>query len=220
MGYLGTKPQIATSLADGTVTTSKLADGAITTTKLVDGAVTGPKTSGLATVATSGNYNDLSNKPSTGKVLQVVQAVKTDAVAMGTSDWTDIPGLTLNITPSSTSSRVFLSCFIGSVSAGGNGIVLRMVRNGTAIGVGDSSGSRDRVTIRGMREGDTNHNRFSPSFQFVDSPSSTSAVTYKIQVKNEGNGTVFINRAQTDTDISNAYGGRSIASLILTEIAA
>lgn len=59
-------------IADLNVTTAKLADGAVTTVKLADGAVTdakvtdvaASKVTGLAAVATSGNYNDLTNTPS------------------------------------------------------------------------------------------------------------------------------------------------------------
>jgi hypothetical protein len=234
MGYIGTKPQTATTLADNIVTADKIASGAVTATKLATDSVTADK---LATdsvtaskiAADAVNSSEIASGAITssklasgvgGKVLQVVQAVQTSAFSMGTSDWTDISGVTANITPSSTSSRILVSCFFGSVTAGANGIVLRIVRNGTAVGIGDSSGSRDRVTVRGMREGDTNHTRWQPSFQYVDSTSTTSAITYKVQIKTEGNGTAWINRSQTDTDISNAYGGRGIASIILTEIAA
>lgn len=193
-----------TKLATDSVTASKIAADAVNSSEIASGAITSSKlASGVG-----------------GKVLQVVQAVQTSAFSMGTSDWTDISGVTANITPSSTSSRILVSCFFGSVTAGANGIILRIVRNGTAIGIGDASSNRDRVTVRGIRASDTNHTIWQPSFQYVDSPSTTSAITYKIQIKTEGNGTAWINRSQTDTDTTNAYGGRGIASIILTEIAA
>ncbi len=59
-------------IATGAVTNGKIGDGAVDTTKLADGAVTdakvtdvaASKVTGLATVATSGSYTDLTNKPS------------------------------------------------------------------------------------------------------------------------------------------------------------
>lgn len=154
-----------------------------------------------------------------GAVLQVQQSVITSAFTMGTSDWTDIPSFSCNITPISASSKIVVYIFTGSITAGGNAIDYRIVRNGNAIGIGDGAGSRDRVTTRTMREGDTNHVRAMPTVIYVDTPSTTSVITYKIQVKNEGNGTIFFNRAQTDTDTSNAYGGRSISTIVLMEVA-
>lgn len=49
-------------LANGSVTNEKLADGAITDAKVTD--VAASKITGLATVATSGSYSDLTDKPS------------------------------------------------------------------------------------------------------------------------------------------------------------
>lgn len=69
---LATSAVTTAKIADANVTTAKLADGAVTTVKLADGAITDAKVSdvaaskvtGLATVATSGSYTDLTNKPS------------------------------------------------------------------------------------------------------------------------------------------------------------
>lgn len=51
-----------TSIADGSITTAKIADSAVTSAKI--NSVAAAKVTGLATVATSGSFNDLSNKPS------------------------------------------------------------------------------------------------------------------------------------------------------------
>jgi hypothetical protein len=45
-----------------------------------------------------------------GKVLQVVQATKTDTFSTGTNTFVDVTGLTLNITPSSSSNKIFIIC--------------------------------------------------------------------------------------------------------------
>lgn len=62
----------ADKIANNAVTSSKIYDGAVTTSKILDGAVTLDKITGLATVASSGDYDDLSNKPAgftTGKAI-------------------------------------------------------------------------------------------------------------------------------------------------------
>lgn len=67
-------------IANGAVNTVKIADLAVTTDKISNNAVTNEKinsvaaskVTGLATVATSGSYNDLSNKPTIPPGLTVV----------------------------------------------------------------------------------------------------------------------------------------------------
>jgi hypothetical protein len=53
----------------------------------------------------------------------------------------------------------------------------------------------------------------------LDSPSTTSATTYKIQINNSNSSAdCYINRTQGDTDA--VYGGRSASSITLMEIGA
>lgn len=54
MGYLGTKPNVATSLADNIVTADKISDGAVGTNDLSNGAVTAAKIASGAAVANIG----------------------------------------------------------------------------------------------------------------------------------------------------------------------
>jgi hypothetical protein len=156
-----------------------------------------------------------------GTVLKVVQSVKRDAFSMGTSDWTTITDFNGTITPSNSSSKILLQIFIGRQDAGSNGLAFRILRNGSVIegALGDGAGSRDRATTGNMGEGDNNHTRSMATIVYMDSPATTSAVTYSIQVKTEGNSTYFFNRSQNDTDISNAYGARCISTITMTEVA-
>ena len=154
-----------------------------------------------------------------GSVLQVVSANMTSALAMGMSGWTSISGWAATITPSSTSNKVLVLGFCGAVSGASNTQAIRILRGATAIAVGDASGSRSQATTRGARHGDSNHTYSSSSFSCLDSPSSSSAVTYQIQGLTEGNSTLYINRSQNDTD-TFTYGARTCASLTLMEIKA
>ena len=70
--------------SDNTVTTAKIADGAITSAKLASGVG--------------------------GKVLQVVSVAKTDTFSTTSNSFVDVTGLTLNITPSATSSKILVLC--------------------------------------------------------------------------------------------------------------
>jgi hypothetical protein len=158
----------------------------------------------------------------TGAIRQVVQTSKTDAFSMGTSDWTTITGFSASITPATTSNKVLVRVMIGTDASAGNAWLYRILRNGSVPtgSIGDASGSRDRATARKFRTSDGNHSYAPAVMEFLDSPASTSAVTYSIQVKVESNGTYFFNRTQTDTDTSNAFGGRSISTYTLLEVVA
>jgi hypothetical protein len=155
-----------------------------------------------------------------GTVLQVVQTAKTDAFSMGTSDWTTITGFSAAITPSSTANKVLIRASIGCDASTGNAYIYRLLRNGSVPSgsVGNASGSRDQSIARKQRTADGNHSYAPAVMEFLDSPSSTSSVTYSIQVKAESNGTYYFNRTQNDTDTSNAFGARAMSSYTLMEV--
>ena len=127
-----------------------------------------------------------------GKVLQVVSTTTT-AVSSINSDsdtLTDIPNLNVSITPSSTSSKIFLT---GSVFYGidndtyGSLGGISFFRGTTQIG--DGSSDIASGTVVGIGYTGTN-NHVTVPIQFLDSPSTTSATTYKIRCKNLVGGTV------------------------------
>jgi hypothetical protein len=157
-----------------------------------------------------------------GTVLQVVSVTKTDIFSTtSTNTFVDITGLTANITPKSSSSRIVVIVHLGAF--GNNAGVartasFRIMRDSTAIGVGASEGSRLSANFRDFIDADANHAR-NGSFTHVDSPNTTALVTYKLQASNQGN-TLFINRTGNDDNNANAWGSRCASSLTLMEIAA
>ena len=151
-----------------------------------------------------------------GKVLQVISTIKTDTFSQAaTASLTDITGLSVTITPSATASKVFVIAHIGvsDVSAG-SGLGFALVRASTKIGAGDTAGSRNAVIAGGIYDPE----RANPvAFSFLDSPSTTSATTYKIQMYNN-NATGYVNRTHTDTDVA-AYP-RGSSTITVWEIGA
>lgn len=153
-----------------------------------------------------------------GAVLQVVSTTKTDTfTTTAQNTWTDITGFSATITPSSTSSKILVTTSLvmgGRVSV--NAAFARLLRDSTAIGIGDAAGSRTRTTFDTYLSADDDFGGQN-GHSFLDSPSTTSAVTYKWQVYNfAASGTVYVNRGQADTD--NANSPRSASSIILMEI--
>ena len=111
----------------------------------------------------------------TGAVLQVVSAASSTAQTVATVHWTDT-GLTASITPSSSSSKikvdyVFLSIYFALAQTGAS---FRVVRDSTAL----YTPSAGYAIWSSTASWYGNY-----SDMELDSPSTTSAITYKIQVR-------------------------------------
>jgi len=124
----------------------------------------------------------------TGKVLQVVQTVKTDTFSTSSSTFTDITGLNASITPSSSSSKILIQVSIGThdTSAAAS-IFYRFMRDSTPIGLGDSL---TQTTFAATINNDRGEGQ---GMMYLDSPSSTSSINYKVQAYPGGSNTLYIN---------------------------
>lgn len=168
----------------------------------------------LAASKLTGQVPD-ANAPS-GSVLQVISTTKTDTFSTTSTSFVDITGLSVNITPSSTSSRILVLAFLTtSGSSASQQAFVRLLRDSTAVLVGDSAGSRIRATTAG-RNSDNADSR-NQSFTFVDSPSTTSSTTYKVQLAVQAD-TMYVNRSNDDADSTSRW--RTTATITVMEIAA
>ena len=129
-----------------------------------------------------------------GKIGQVLQAVKTDRSAITsttTNAYTSITGLTQAITPAATSSKVLVLAYISwHLATTSNGTIhFGIFRDSTQIGQGAADANRNPSTVsfRGTSGQTTpglawyTYGFRSDAFQFLDSPSTTSATTYSIR---------------------------------------
>ena len=182
--------------SDGTVTTGKIADNAVTSAKLA---------SGLAL----------------GKIGQVVSTTKTDTATISSSGFADVSGLTLNITPSATSSKVLIKCNITlNHNDQNHTVVFRFLRGSTAVGVGASAGNRLQASAATATVGGGDHPQ-TVYAEFLDSPSSSSQVVYKIQIANQDGAEVMVNRNNNaDTDNANANFSRYASTITAMEVLA
>jgi hypothetical protein len=149
-----------------------------------------------------------------GSVLQVVSAAKTDRQSFSLTDnnYQDITGLSVSITPSSASNKIFVQFSIGAYGTNNiSDLLFRIDRSGTAIAIGDSG-----VTYRSALAVRTNANELNSAghFSYLDSPASTSSLTYKIQIAATGTFTATVNQRVS----SNAFG--AVSTITVMEIAA
>ena len=122
---------------------------------------------------------------SNGGIIQVVQSVKTDTASSSSSSFVDF-GPTVTITPSSSSNKVLVRfTLVGSSGNANYAYYFRLARGGSAISgsVGDSSGSRTPAGTVIDSYGHGSLSYIQTSFEFLDSPATTSATTYSIQFK-------------------------------------
>ena len=154
---------------------------------------------------------------SSGGIIQVKGVVKTDLFNTASSSFTDITGLSVSITPTRADSKILFQFHLGSFQNQNNTsrAFVRMVRDSTAICVGDAATGHECTAAVCSRANDDNYTQFPVSMQFLDSPSTTSAVTYKLQAScgNDG-GTLYLNSAGTQ----DAQGGNTASTITVMEI--
>jgi hypothetical protein len=162
------------------------------------------------------------NAPS-GSVIQVVQAVKTDTFTSALASFVDVTGLAVSITPSSATSKILVSCAV-AVGYNNDGTVSRrggisLFRGTTNLLAPTSPGSRS-PSYAWAPEMISNEVYLTYCFEFLDSPNSTSPLSYNIKVLNGGAGSsiVYVNRSEEDGNASTT--GRGVSTITVMEIAA
>ena len=169
-----------------------------------------------ATLNVAGTLQEGGSALVTGKVLQVLQAVKTDTFSSASASYTDLTGITLDITPSATTSKILVMTQLTmSVEVGGQP-ALKLLRDSTALNMGAAAGSRTQATTTFFTE--ATWEQTPVSIIYLDSPSSTSALTYKVQGFAAGSNNIYLNQSTADTD--NAGYHRTGSSITLMEIGA
>jgi hypothetical protein len=155
--------------------------------------------------------------PQSQSVIQVVTATKSDTASTSSATTADITGMSVSITPRAASSRFYvMASFVVGAPSSHASVVLN--RNGTDIGIGNTAGSRARLTASTCSGNPAANQPVSMSLMYVDEPSTTSALTYKIKWRSNDNGvTVYLNR--TDVDADNTGYGRFISTITVMEIA-
>ena len=187
--------------------------------------ISAPDTSTDRTLTLPDNSGTLLSNASTagfpaGSVLQVLSAAKTDVFSTASTSFVDVTGLSVSITPTSASSKILVLMDVKLGSAINVTGYVKIVRDSTSIYIGDSDGSAQRVTY-GNSDDPSNQWPYQAVGTFLDSPATTSSVTYKVQLLSEpveNTGTVYINRSGEGG--TSASGARTASSITVMEIAA
>ena len=156
-----------------------------------------------------------------GNVLQVVSTTKTDTYSESVSArglGTDVTGLTATITPKSASSRLLVYIVVNTSNESNAAAGFRLYRDGSAILIGDTRGSRNADTVGRNFSGGVADQFNTFSFGEVPANAATST-TFSIRLRNNAGSTqtLHVNRSGTDSD-DNARS-TPISSIMIMEIA-
>ena len=222
-GTIGEVQVVADMVADNAITLAKMASG-------TDGNIISYDASGnpvaiatgsdgqVLTSAGAGAQPAFEALPSSGKILQVLQNLEGNTRSTTVTSFQNIAGIEQAITPSASNSKVLVSSVL-VLSCGNHGVV-RFIRvtggTTTVIGAGTTaSGQKQNGSMTSNSDGNTARPQ---PFQFLDSPSTTSAVTYYAQWIANSSTPVYLNR--TPNDANEIYGSRFSSTITLMEVGA
>ena len=152
-----------------------------------------------------------------GGVIQVVQTVRTSIFSETVTQGNESSILLgTNITPSSSSSKVLVQACIQMGLNTTHGRAATLKRGSTSIFIGDASDSRRRVSGGGSSTNSSSMTGI--HFSFLDSPATTSAVTYGFTLSHCENGTLTVYLNRTDNDGNGPHIPRTASSLTLFEV--
>ena len=155
-----------------------------------------------------------------GKILQVKQTVKTDQFTSTAYAYTDVTGMSVSITPASASNKILINFELQVGGAANNYASFRLLRDSTHIGVSTVTGTNWRVGTLGSLSHENSYQLENTGLTFLDSPNTTSAITYKLQTSAYSNRTMSINAPTSTSTSSGSYTATGISTITVMEVAA
>ena len=145
-----------------------------------------------------------------GGIIQVVQAV-VSVVTFNTTSTSkvDITGMSVSITPKFNTSKILVSSHL---TYGGNNFnfYCDLLRDSTVLGAPSSGNNTCTIALCGITN--TTYQMQNASLLFLDSPATTSATTYKLQIAVQSGGEFYLNRSKRN-DTADANCSSTITAM-------
>jgi hypothetical protein len=157
-----------------------------------------------------------------GGIIQVVQTYDTTYRSTTSSTYQDC--FSRSITPSSSTSKILVMVSLSLSHPDNDTGYVRILRDSTEIGSGTATGSLPgvlfAVRIYSYENTNNNYNQHQYSQSYIDSPGTTSSITYKIQFRDaQGNGRGIAMNGAINSSTADSNFGRTTSSITLFEIA-
>ena len=157
-----------------------------------------------------GDGTILTSNSSVGKILQVISSNKITVQSTSSTSYVDVTDMTATITPSASTSKVLILLTM-VIQKSNYTFFARLLRGSTEIGT--TSGSNSGLSVYNSGDSGQNEGR---THVYLDSPNTTNATTYKLQIKSDGSSTIYFNAHSSGT--TNDYISQS--SFTVIEVAA
>jgi hypothetical protein len=155
-----------------------------------------------------------------GNILQVISTTKTDQFTSTAYDFTDVTGMSVSITPASASNKILINFELQVGGTANNYAAFRLLRDSTHIGVSTVTDTDWKVATLGSLSHENSYQLENTGTSFLDSPNTTSAITYKLQVSSYSNRTVSINYPTSTGNSAGSYTATGISTITVMEVAA
>ena len=160
-----------------------------------------------------------------GNIIQVVQTVKENSFYTTSSTMTDITGMSVDITPTSASNKILIN--VSLCYGGDNAMIgaINLLRDSSITAQGAALSNATRCSFAVGTESGTNAEYYlrSASYQYLDSPNTTSTTTYKLQAATlNSNFTIIVNTPYEGgiDQNTNTYVCRATSTITAMEVAA
>ena len=141
--------------------------------------------------------------PGGGKILQIVAPTPNNTQTVLTTSWQDVGGATVTITPSLTTSKVLFMLSTGGFLQGSNGVEIELLRDSTRV-----MHQTRFAYSQSINQSSWSYSTMNMSLHYIDSPSSTSAIVYKIRMKTQVN--------PVEAEVNSQNGGAGTNSMTVT----
>ena len=155
-----------------------------------------------------------------GNILQVISTTKTDQFTSTAYDFTDVTGMSVSITPASASNKILINFELQVGGTANSYAAFRLLRDSTHIGVSTVTDTDWKVATLGSLSHENSYQLENTGTSFLDSPNTTSAITYKLQVSSYSNRTVSINYPTSTGNSAGSYTATGISTITVMEVAA
>ena len=154
-----------------------------------------------------------------GGIIQVQSVTKTDTFTKASNtSFQDVTGLSVSITPKFSTSKILVMYDMGWGSNSGH-CSCRLMRDSTPIKVGDASSNKTQVTGQIHHTTNEQYDLHTISGTHMDTPATTSSVTYKMQVGTPYSSSyeLYVNYHAEDSS-DQSWAGRAASTITVMEV--